>query len=816
MNDYTDGIRDNAGEWASPDRAPTLRILIENEYEWGPPWYAPTWGVVYFLYNYRDPATGRAVLRKPLHEYYMSGAAHKGLSQRVEHFEQFVLSASDAPCATVDELNTIMHDWLLSLRDQTIGKESPEDGLLAFADMALERGETDLALELLEEALIFAPDDIEALWEMAKLLHELELDDRAAAMYGRFVNELSLRGETDDSRIEKARLAITQLDPLFKKHKLLQGKLEEKGLELAHKYYDLKMFRMAMEITRRMSASWSMPGAMAFYTQIAKETGISLSRWKVAYNEMDLDGWQAAGSKSAYRAYGKMIEATVVNDPTIVTVGGDLQTQALIYDTSFNSDFSLETEFIFNARSPGMLGLCFGFKDSKNTQVLVMHRKGSLEIKTQMGGSWIPRDKQQISVGDSWHKIRIDVVTTTGAKSIVDIYFDDKYMFTTKMSREAVRGSFGLFTTTGSGAYRNIRMLVRDSHDPASRIERQLTLEKRMSDPSSRVPGVFQGLTPPNLPQFEGEWLQGEAIDFQKRIGDLTLLAFWTPHQDELIPTAAYYSMLAKKYKKYGLKVICAATNQHTKQQVLDWVAQHPLEEVNLFYDALYKMYPAYNIGPGGFNIPRLSLIDVDGKVYWEGDPNLSLNVGWLASSPVVTPVDTIIEELIADRKIREILKNTKNLEQAQSLFDDGKWRLALEKLAPLTDLDADYSALVRSAKMLRDRIEAEGAAALPQAEQLISDGRPLQAMSLLETLVSEFKGTSLADDLGAPRKRKLERSKKFKTARSNKRKIDKANNYIDTGRIEKAQKILDELKNAQTCVEITEFTRELEKRLSL
>ncbi|MFT7517580.1 MAG: tetratricopeptide (TPR) repeat protein [Myxococcota bacterium] len=816
MEDHNDGVRDEEGEWATPPKAPSLRMLIENQYGWGPPWYAPTWGVVYFLYNYREPTTGRAVLRDPLHNYYLSGAASKGLSQRIQHFEEFVLSRPDAPCKTVDELNVIMKAWLLRLRDQTIGKESPEDDLLAYADMALERGEDDLALELLEEALLYAPDDVEAQWEMAKLLHELELDDRAAAMYSKFANEMALRGLNDDSRVEKALALVTELDPLFKKHKRLQVNLEEQGLELAHQYYDLKMYRMAMEITRRMSASWSMPDAMAFYTKIAKETGITLSRWKVAYNEMSLDGWRPLADKKSYRAYGTMIEATVVNDPEIETLGEELQTRALIYDTSFNSDFSLETQFRFSPLDPGMLGLCFGFKDSRNTQVLMLHRKGSLEVKTQLGGAWIPRDKQQVVIGHGWHKIRIDVVTQVGAKAVVDIYFDDKYLRTIKMSRSAVRGSFGLFTTTGNGAYRNVRMLVRDAHDPASRIERQLTLEKRLSDPDSRAPGVFQGLKPPNLPQFSGEWLQGEPLDLEQRIGDLTLMAFWTPQQDELIPTADYYSMLAKKYKKYGVKVVCIATNQHTAPQILDWVATHPLEDISVYYDTHYKIYPAYNIGNGGLNIPRVLLIDVDGKVYWEGDPNLPFKRGWDKNAPIKTPVDTVIEELIAERQMREILKHAGKLSQGLQLFEVGEWRNALDAIAPLVELDADYSKVVLDAKLLRDKIEAEGAALPIRAEALIEEGRLLAAQALLQTLVIEFKGTTLADDLGAPRKRQLERSKTYRAARSNMLKLKKAEGYIDSGSADKAREILSKMQDAQTCIEVAEFARELEQRLKL
>jgi len=385
------------------------------------------------------------------------------------------------------------------------------------------------------------------------------------------------------------------------------------------------------------------------------------------------------------------------------------------------------------------------------------------------------------------------------------------------MSRDAVRGSFGLFTTTGNGAYRHIRMLRRDAHDPAARIERQLTLEKRLSDPEARAPGVFQGLTPPNINQFEGDWIQGEAIDLKDRHGAITVIAFWTAHQDEIIPTSAYYSMLAEKYRKYGLKLICVCTNQpHTAPQVLDWLTTHPLEDISLYYDTKYKIYPAFNIGNGGLDIPRILVLDVDGKVYWEGDPNLPLKRGWDPESPVLTPLDTIIEELISDRKMREILKFSTGLAKAEDFFEQNKWAATLEAAMPLAELDADYSPHVHKARLLIDKVEAEGASLPNRAEQLIDDGYPLQAQQVLTTLVEEFAGTAIADDLGAPRKRKLERSSLYRTAKSNMRKLEKARQHIEGGRTDDAREILRKMKDVQTCAEITDVSRKLEKRLGL
>ena len=53
MADRHDGF-DPSDPTKEPEKAPTFRIVLESEYEWGPPWYAPTWGVVYFLYVIPD------------------------------------------------------------------------------------------------------------------------------------------------------------------------------------------------------------------------------------------------------------------------------------------------------------------------------------------------------------------------------------------------------------------------------------------------------------------------------------------------------------------------------------------------------------------------------------------------------------------------------------------------------------------------------------------------------------------------------------------------------------------------------------------
>ncbi|MFK5956079.1 MAG: hypothetical protein QM477_06505 [Planctomycetota bacterium] len=802
MKDYNDGIRDNEGGWGTPTKAPSLRILIENRYEWGPPWYAPTWGVVYFLYNYRDPETGIPVLRAPLHEYYLSGAGSVGPSRRIEHFEEIVLSGEKSPVKTVDELTEIWAEWLLELRDRQLGKGDAEADLLHYADLAIERNDIELALSLLEEAMLYAPDNPETQWSLANVLEEKKLYDRASSMYRTFASELELRGLAgEDSRYERARKLMEELDPLFQKHKKLKFQLETDGLKLARSYRQRKMPRMAMEIARRMSASWSMPEALAFYTEVAMESGISLARWRIAYNELTLDGWQP---NKYYRAYGKIVDVLVVDDPLIKTPPGSFQTQELSADVSFDADYSIETEFRFG-KDPSFMGLCFGRKDGRNTHAVGLYPKGALDVATKAGGNWTTRDHQQLSIAPGWHKLKIDVVTQTGANAVVDIYFDDKYLRSVEMPRDSVRGSFGLITGTGDGHFRNIRILERDPHDPAARIEREIALKERLSDPSSRAPGVFQGVKPPDFSKMHGKWLQGEAMTLLDNYGHPSVIAFWTPHQDELIPTTDYYDWLVGKWKEFGLEVVVVVTNSHTEKAVLDWLKEHPMEHVRVLYDQRFLIYPAYNVGQGGWEIPRLLLIDVDGTVAWEGDPNLRLDVGWDLMEPEITPLDQSIEALVNKRQLRELEKLGPSYDAALSLFEKGDLKLALNKLTPLANLKAGFDIRVQDARALRDAIEGIGAELPLAAEAAEEEGRPLFAFALLSRAIDEFPKTGIAD-LSTSRRRKLERTTQYRKATKAWKSLESAAKDAGRGR-DQAQIManLDKALAASDCAEVQE-----------
>ena len=800
-----DAKPDAEGNWTTPEGAPTFRIVVEGDYRWGPPWYAPTWGVVYFLYNFRDEETGLPVFREALHEYYLSGAARRGAPNGP--IESLVLSKKSAPLSPVDnidDLNDLWKAWILNLREVQRGRVSAGKNNLEYGDLAMGRGDLALAIEFYQEAFTHMPEDPETVWKLAGALEENDELDRALALYLQFSRELELRGVTDDERIPVAAEKIRKLDPLFRRHQKLKEQLLEEGLTLARSYRDRELPTMALEIARRMSANFSLPEALDFYIDLARETGISLARWKVAYNEFDLDGWSGS---DAYRAYGKMIEAGVVPDASVATAEGSFQTRELSCDVTFDADFSLEAEMQFG-RDATLMGLCFGRKDGTNFNAVVLHPTGYLDISSQAGGVWTIRDHRSVKLGTGWEKLRIDVVDDT-----LDVYLNGQYVRSMQMpSRDSVRGGFGLICGTGAANFQNIRLLARDPHDPAARIERELSMERIARAEVQRAPGSFSGIVPPPLEL--GEVLQGEfPADFEELEGRPTALIFWAPYQDEVIPTTEYYAHLVEEYGALGIRFLAVVSSQHQPDQVREYLERFPMPGVAVAMDVASKTYNAYNLRAEGFGLPRILVLDVDGSVTWEGDPGFKIGVGW---DPLggETFLDGPIKDLVERRKLVELERLAGTVKRAQQLYELGQIRQALAALAPMTAIDADFEPEVAEAKELQARIEAEGVQLPVRAAAAMEQGYPIQAERLLRLCAEEYVGTATGD-LAGERLRKLEKDKGARAARRAWTFFEKAVTDAERGR-DKAR-ILGNLEKAQAasdCAEVQEAFEALKKAL--
>ena len=615
MSGPDDGVKDAAGEWAAPERAPRLRTIVAGGYAWGPPWYAPTWGVVYYLYNART-GDGRLIYREALHRYYESfkrGAA----TDPVAHFEEIVLAGS--PLAGTKSIDALDEDWrrfILGLRDRETGKASAADEWIGWADQALARGDKAAALELYEAAREMRPEDVALLEKTARLLEESKLLARAADLWRELARTLEVREEASGERYELACKKVLALDPLARARARLRQTLAERGLALARSYESRSLPTMALEIARRMSASFSVQEALAYYAQVAERNRKSLARWRVAYDESSLAGW--AGGEDSYQPYGVLLRADV---PAADEPGG-MRTRELCCDVTFDGDFSLEAEMQLDGGA--LCGLCFGRKDANNLHAVLLHEKGFLDVVTKRGpDAYETRDHRQVAVGREWHKLRIDV---TGRA--VDVYLDGFYLRSLEFgSEQTLRGAFGLVTGPGKAQYRNIRLLARERYDPAARLERRLAMQRLAQGEILRQPGTFSGEAPP--PLAVAEWVQGGPLGLADLVGRPVLLALWSPAQDRVIPTAAYYAHLARTGAERGLQVVVVCDSGTTRAELTSHLAAHPMPAVALGLDRGNTTFTSYWVKQGGFGMPRVLLIDRGGKVVFEGDPGLKSGVGW-------------------------------------------------------------------------------------------------------------------------------------------------------------------------------------------
>jgi hypothetical protein len=625
--------------WPQPTRAPTFRIVVSGDYQWGPPWYAPTWGVVYFLYNYRHE-DGRTVFREVLHDYYRS--FKRGRPQdAIAHFEETVLQAAElSPVQNVDELDPIWKEWILRLRDRETGKASAGDELVRYAEAALARDDRAMALQLYDEARELAPRDPELLWQVAVLLEADKQKPLSAARYREFRRALELLERTSDERYEQAGKKVERLDPLIRRLKKLREQLAQEGLGLARGYEARQLPTMALEIARRMTASYSIPEAMDYYVALAERTGRSLARWRVAYDERSLRGWSDPGAGS-FQAYGRRIRAEVARD------GERMVTQELVCDVAFDADFSLSAEMQVEAAPDGsflgeLVGLCFGRKGDDQTHAVLLHPKGYLDISSKNGGDWKVHDHRSLPVGSSWHTLRIDVTDAD-----LDVYYDGRYVRSLAFGDPAVvRGGFGLICGPGKATFRNVRLLERDPFDPAARIERQLAMARVLADPSQRTEGSFAGFVPPELGELD--WRQGEGVSLGQLRGKPVLLAFWGVAAERVIPCLSYLRHLHERWADSGLQIVVVCDASTSPDALAALLQEQPLEGCRFAVDAQGTTYDRYYVKAGFFGMPRMLLLDNDGVVVFEGDPGLKAGRGWQPGDPKTYLDDALAAQLQA------------------------------------------------------------------------------------------------------------------------------------------------------------------------
>ncbi len=688
MKDHKDGIEDDTAE-SDPPKAPTFRIVMENKYEWGPPWYAPTWGVVYFLYNYQDPVDGRFVYRNSFREFINSSGGRVG-EGAVSNFEEVVLANptprtrgvdfSKHPDAirlpkTIDELNEVWKDWLTKLRDEQTGKVKVERPYLRWARHAKARKDWKDAKEHFEKGIVANPQDPEILLDFAELLEgEFKNPDRACKLALLAAQLIESKKPVDEKALRKVDNLLAKWDTQTQALQEIHDELWAASKNMAHRYLSSGFPLMAMDTSWRMGSAFNIPGIFDIYEEGVRQSQKTLHLWQLAYNEKNLAGWSASAAEVfaaqkeiLYAKHGEYAE-------------DKFEYRFLTLDTVTSGDFSMETELFAGKGKIAFCGMVFGNKGSSNFHALILHpgRFASKDGKTPERGAFVdlttfyssdnyriwrhnpvhsvsavnassPAANNAGTAVESWHRMRLDV---TG--SLVDVWFDGELIITQDFGNlDVLRGGFGLIVGPGSAMFRNIRYLSRNARDPAAWIERKLKMEKLAPTQGDNITGSWLDQVPPWLKIKT--WIQEPRKSWDEQGPVPTLLVFWSMNQNDSIPLEEWLKYFQKKWEDIGLNIISVVSFQDAKK-VAEYLKEHQFpgsigidDRILSKFGESFTMYAIEK-----FQLPRILLLDINHKVIWEGDPGFRAGFPWKEGDK--SYIDDPMDQFVAQRKLRERL----------------------------------------------------------------------------------------------------------------------------------------------------------------
>ena len=735
MSSADDGIEPGNAD-KTPERAPTFRIVLENRYTWGPPWYAPTWGVVYFLYNFQDPTDGRFIYRDAFREFIDRSGGRVGKGA-VKNFEEVVLGNPMKPLKgvpregrsgeldlpeTVDELDALWKSWLIELREEQMGRLARSH---PYADWARYAALNDLphaATDHFEKGLVAAPHDVDLLYAFAEFLVDEKNPDRATKLLleaARIAESATEVDGVDEDQLRRIDRLLDKSDPKRQTLQRIQKEIWAASRSLVEGYREAELPMMVMDVSRRLGAELNVPGLLGYYEEAMRASGKTLDLWELGYNERDLAGWDSTGD--TFEASGIFIDS-VFGEYS----GDEYNFQGLTLDRVTAGDFSLQADFEANTGEVNFCGLVFGRKDTTNFHALILFpprpdgegraglaKSGFVDLASFYGGgstkTWrhnplgaTEEDAMEESKAGDWHTLRIDIVG-----NLVDAWVDGDLIATHEFpSKDVLHGSFGLITGPGRARYKEIRFLARArGNDPASVLQREVKLEELKSAGGGAVGGSYLNQRTP-WPKV-GRWAQDERSSWDEAGPAPQLLVLWSIQQNDLIPIDAWLRDLAREYEDAGLRIV-SVCSPNDEEAIDAYLAEHPFPGA-----VAVDFRESAGIGDSNkmfftnrYNLPRLLLIDVDGKVNWEGDP------GFTKAEPYRTGTESFLETpldtLIAGRRLKELGPWIEAWErEGQPALHAGDFETALPLLRQSRDFDGSVLVVAYDAQRVLGSVEA-------------------------------------------------------------------------------------------------------------
>jgi tetratricopeptide (TPR) repeat protein len=744
MKDHKDGIGEEDPN-QTPETAPTFRIVLENKYSWGPAWYAPTWGVVYFLYNYQDPVDGRFIYRRAFGEFINKSGGRMG-DGAVRNFEEVVLGNPMPPLKidrpedaidvrlpkTVEELDEVWLEYCLNLRDELNGTLEFTRPYYQWGQYAVQNKLFVEAKEHFEKGLVNSPDDIELLLAFSDLLSgELNNPDRATKLVLEALHFMERQDPVDEKGVARVEKLLGKLDKKQKSLNKVRGELATAARAVVARYQAAGLDTMVMDVSLRMAKQLDLSDLYVEFEGAVRRSGKSLAIWDLAYNERNLEGWTAQADDGAFDPNGIFLNVEYERFQP-----GVYDYQFLTLDRLTSGDFSMEANILVERGKVAFSGFVFGQKDSSTFHGLlympglVEGKEGTansdyVDLMSSFGGglpqTWrhVPVKKveqKSETVGEVWHKLRLDV---SGA--VVDFYVDGEFLSTHEFSsRDVLRGRFGLITGKGACRYRDVRYLAREPADQSAEIERQIRFEEMRKEGGGAVGGSYLGMVPP-FPRVT-EWVQGNRESWDELGPVPQLVMFISIVQNDIVPVDGWLRALEKKMRPTGF-AITIVTSPNDRDRIVDYMKTHGLpgdvavDYREEFVEGIGESFETFFIDR--FNLPRALLLDVDQKVIWEGDPGAILGSG--LAPGFETFLDAPIQELVKKRRLNDIAAWIADWEERGiPLLHDGEFLAAIKLLDAAQEFESGLFEDI-------DFALAQGAAVRAAVEALESTANSIQ-----------------------------------------------------------------------------------------
>ena len=697
MSSWDDGL-DAKDPSVEPQRAPTFRILVGNEYPWGPAWYAPTWGIVYFLYNYQDPVDGRFVYRQAFREFVQSSGGRMG-EGAVENFEEVVLAApaprlkgldwpADAVAIelpeTVEQLDAVWKDWILRLQRERLGQEAVERPYLQWGRFAAAAKDWTTAKEHFEKGLVASPRDPAVRVAFAQLLHEqLDSSDRAARLLGEALALYEEAPEPDEGAIAAAEALLAKADPGRESLEDLRAKLLAGVRQVVDDYAAADRPKMVMHLAWRFGADLGDAELFERYAEAVRASGKSLLLWQLAYDESSLAGWSLLGNDESFTPDGVHLGAELGE-----YAADDFSYRYLTLQQLTAGDYSLEATLQAERGQVNFAGLVFGRKGTSDLHAAIYFpgkpgtQNSTLDLASfyEDGSTKTWRHVQVPAVEKSsdtasvpYRTIRIDV-----AERFCDLWLDGVWQGTQEFpSADVLRGSIGLIVGPGRARFRDVRFRSSPQRDPSARLERDVRLERaRAAGPPAG--GSYLGAVPPWV--RARRFAQGSRSSFAEHGLVPQLLVFWSIAQNEVVPIDGWLRELAAQFAPAGLEVL-SVCSPNDDEAVEAYLAEHPFPGAVAVDEregeGIGDTFALYGIDR--FFLPRVLLLDVDQTVVWEGEPGFEQVAPWKPG--MESFVDLPLRELVAARRLVEL----------------GRWSAAWDELGGRSALAAGRAGELRA-----------------------------------------------------------------------------------------------------------------------